>query len=135
MKLKRHFFWVIYLLFVFSIIYVNWHEQMFSINQQKPIGKILIWLMFIGFSCYTIYCSMNEHFMKSLRKILAFHWGKQIGLDLTLGLIVSLFVIYWHSGSLLFAFLWLIPCIAFGNLTTLLYFAIHYETLVSKFLN
>jgi hypothetical protein len=78
---------------------------------------------------------MTEDFFKSLRKILAFSWGKQIGSDLSIGLILFLFIIYWHTGSALTAFLWLLPCVAFGNLTTLLYVAVNYDALVGIFLN
>jgi tryptophan-rich sensory protein len=62
------------------------------------------------------------------------HWGRQIGIDLYIGLLLSVFLIYLHTGSVGIALFWLIPCLIFGNLATLLYFAIHYNSLVEKLL-
>jgi hypothetical protein len=133
--MKKYGFTLLYSIFVISVLAMNWHSNLFSMNQPMVVGKLMIWAVFIGFSIYTIQCSMTEDFFKSLKKITAFKWGKQIGTDLLIGQFLLLFVIYWHTGSLLTVSLWLLPCIAFGNLATLLYFSIHYDTLVAAFLN
>ena len=132
--MKRHLFWMIYIAFVIAVLATNWHSNILSFNQPQAFGKILIWLVFFSFSAYTIYCSLTEDFFKSLKKILGFKWSKQIFMDLTIGLFLSLFVIYWHSGSWVVTLLWITPFICFGNLATLLYFAVNYDSLVSIFL-
>jgi hypothetical protein len=131
--MKRHLFWMIYIAFVIAVLVTNWHSNILSFTQPMAFGKILIWLVFISFSIYTIYCSMTEDFFTSLKKILAFKWSKQIFIDLAIGLFLSLFLIYWHSGSWIITMLWVFPCVAFGNLATLLYFTIHYDALVAIF--
>jgi hypothetical protein len=133
--MKRHLFWMIYIAFVISVLVTNWHSNILSFNQPMAFGKILIWLVFISFSIYSIHCSMTEDFFKSLKKILVFKWGKQILVDLTIGLFLSLFLIHWHSGSWVVTMLWILPCVAFGNLATLLYFVVHYDALVALFTN
>jgi hypothetical protein len=131
--MKRHLFWMIYIAFVISVLATNWHSNILSFNQPQAFGKILIWLVFFSFSAYTIYCSLTEHFFKSLKHILTFKWGIQIGTDLEIGLFLSLFIIHWHSGSWIVTMLWIFPCVLFGNLTTLLYFVVHYDALVALF--
>jgi hypothetical protein len=132
--MKRHAFGLIYAVWVVGVLLLNRHNDLFSTQKPLVVGKFVVWLTFIGFSAYTIYCSMTEHFFKSLRKILAFSWGKQIGSDLTLGLLIFIFIVYLHSGSALTALLWLIPCICFGNLAALLYLAVYFDAIVGIFL-
>ncbi|MEQ1923059.1 MAG: hypothetical protein ABL952_11195 [Pyrinomonadaceae bacterium] len=43
-------------------------------------------------------------------------------------------MIYLHTGSAAVAIVWLVPLFLFGNLTTMLYFAINYDSLMAKFL-
>jgi hypothetical protein len=131
--IKKYFFSIIYAPFVIGVLYTHGHSNLFSTNQNQPLGKMLIWLVFLAFSIYSIYCSLTEDFFKSLKKITAYKWGWQIGIDLWIGQFLLLFVIYWQTGSFLSASLWVIPCFVFGNLATLLYFAINYDALVALF--
>jgi hypothetical protein len=132
--MKRHLYWVMYVAFVIGVLATNWHSNILSFNQPEAFGKILIWLVFISFSIYTIQCSVTEDFFKSIKDILRFKWGKQILTDLLIGLCLSLLLIHWHSGSWIVTVLWILPCVAFGNLATLLYFVVHYDALVAVFL-
>jgi hypothetical protein len=132
-NLKRHVFWLLYTTFSLVVILNNWDKNPFSFSQPMSMGKYFIWFLYFAFSIYTIYCSMTEHFMKSVRKILVMNWGRQISLDLVIGLILIIFVVYWTTGSSLSAFLWGITFIPFGNLSTLLFFAINYDKLVNVF--
>lgn len=133
--MKKYGFSILYGAFLIAVLATNWHSNLWSINQPMAVGKMLIWLILIVFSIYTIRCSIAEDFFKSLKKVTAVKWGRQIGIDLWIGQFLLILVIYWHTGSLLAVALWLGPCIVFGNLATLLYFAIHYETLTAPFLN
>jgi hypothetical protein len=131
--IKKYLFSLMYGAFVIGVLYTQGHSNLFSTNQPMAVGKMLIWTVFFAFSIYTIYCSVTEDFFKSLKKIIAFKWGKQIGLDLWIGQFLLLFLIYWQTGSLMSALLWAVPCLVFGNLATLLYFAINYDSLVALF--
>jgi hypothetical protein len=132
--MKRHLFWIIYTAWVAAVLFTHTQNHFWAFDTPLLGGKGLIWLVFLSFSAYTIYCSMTEDFFKSLRKILVFKWGRQIGTDLTIGLLLFAFIVFLHSGSALTTCLWLIPFICFGNLASLLYFAVHFESLTTLFL-
>ncbi len=131
--MQKNLLWLIFTVFVFCAFYFNWHNQLFTYNAPIDVGKYLIWLVFIGFTMYTIHCSSKENLFKTIKRMSEWFWGWQIGIDLYIGLFLSVFIIYLHSGSIMIALLWLVPCILFGNLATLLYFAIHYNSIVEKF--
>ncbi|MES2286271.1 MAG: hypothetical protein V4547_11325 [Bacteroidota bacterium] len=134
MKHAKNIFWLAFIVFVVSAIYFNWNENIFSFSNSLGIGKLIIWLAFFGFTIYTYYCSKQEDPIKSFGKIIGFHWGRQVGVDLYLGLFLSLFTIYLNEGSVVVLLLWFFPTILFANLSTLLYFAIHYDVIVTKLL-
>lgn len=63
--------------------------------------------------------------------MLATHWGRQIGIDLYLGVGLAMLLIGLHGGALT-ALLWLVPTIIFVNLSVLLYFAIHLDEIALR---
>ena len=129
----NYFAWGIYAIFVFLAIGLNWHPDILTINGSFALAKITIWSAYLIFLAYSIYCSSKENLFSTVIKISHFHWGRQIGADLYLGLILALWIIYLHEGTIA-VILWLLPTLAFGNLSILLYFAIHFDSIVSKFL-
>jgi len=126
--------WTVFLAFLVTALGLGWHDQLFSFTGSLPAGKYAIWAVFLVFLGYSIHCTFRENFFRSFRQVLELHWGRQIVMDLGLGLCLMLFIVYLHEGSLLAAALWLVPTLAFGNLATLLYVAIHYDALVARFL-
>ena len=100
-----------------------------------PLGgiKALVWLALLAFLIYSVYCSFQENFFRSVRSIATLKWGRQIGADLYLGLFISLFIIYLNDG-LLVAVIWLIPLLIYANLVVLLYLAINFDVIVTKIL-
>lgn len=130
----KSLFWALFAAFAATALYLGWHDNIFSMKGPLSAGKFVVWVAFLGFTGYTIYCSLRENLFKSIAKMAELHWGRQVGIDLYLGLCLTLFVVYLNEGSLLVALLWLVPTLAFGNLATLLYFAIHYDSIVAKFL-
>jgi len=131
---SRNLFWVAFAVFVSLALYLNWHDGMFSLGGPLATGKYVIWCAFLGFTGYSAYCSVRENLFRSITKMAELHWGRQIGIDLYLGLSLTLFIVYLNEGSVLTTLLWLLPTLAFANLATLLYFAIHYDSIVAKFL-
>lgn len=131
--MRKYVLWVVFFAFVICAIYFNWHENIFSVNKPLGAGKFLFWAAFIVFTAYSIYCSFKENLFKTIKVMSGLHWGRQIGLDLYIGISIFAFFIYLHSGSVLVLLLWLLPLIVFANLATLLYIAIHYDSIIEKF--
>jgi len=135
---SRHFArtasWAVYFAFVALALAVNWHDRLLRFDTPHAAGKIAVWALWFGFTGYTIFCSSQENFFAGFRVVLGRHWGRQVLTDLYIGLLLPCAIIYLHSGSVLVLLLWLAPILAFANLATLLYFAIHYDSLVARFL-
>lgn len=125
--------WGVYAVFVACALGLEWHSEIFQFSGVMGVAKGIIWLVFLGFTAYSIYCSNKENIFRSLKSIARFHWGRQIGIDLYLGLALSLSVIFLHQGSIVLL-LWIVPVFLFANLATLLYVAIHFESLVARFI-
>jgi hypothetical protein len=118
--------------FVLAALYFDGHADLFAFDKPLGLGKLVVWAAFVGFAAFSVYCSLHENLFKAVGKISELHWGRQIGTDLYLGLWLTLFVMYLNEGSLLVVGLWLLPTLAFANLATLLYFAIHFDEIVAK---
>lgn len=133
-SLKRNFLWVLFAVFFFAALYTHDGEPIFVSDGPYGLGKPLIWLIWIGFFCYTISISTRENFFSSLRKLHPFLWHRQIGLDLYIGLLIPLTIIYLNEASIVILLLWLLPVLVFANLATLLYLALNYDALIAHFL-
>jgi hypothetical protein len=99
-----------------------------------PAIRYLALIVWVAFSAYTIYCMRRENFWKSLRSVLALKWGRQVTLDLYIGLFIFSFFIYLNEGSFLIWLAWLIPTLVLGNLVPLLYLVIHFESIARHFI-
>lgn len=125
--------WAVYAAFVAAALYLNWHPKLFSFDGDLGVLKLIVWAVFLSFLAYSVYCSTRENIFRSIRKIAELHWGRQIGIDLYLGLFIFLIFIYLHEGFFAAA-LWALPTLLFANLSTLLYLAIHFDAIASKLL-
>ncbi len=123
--------WGVYALFCVLAFYLNWHADLFNFSGDLGLLKLVIWLVYVGFLIYSIYCSQRENIIRSVKSMTKLHWGRQICIDLYLGLLLTLLIIFLHEGVFIMA-LWLLPILAFGNLATLLYFVIHFESIANK---
>jgi hypothetical protein len=132
MTASKNLFWSAFALFVAAALYFDHHIALFS-GGPMPAGKALVWLAFVAFTAYTIHCSRHENLFRSIGLIAQLHWGRQIGSDLYLGLSIFLFLIYLDQGSIGVVLLWLLPVLAFANLATLLYLALHFDSIVVRF--
>ena len=112
--------WGVFAAFVACAIGFGWHAALFRFDGPMGLAKIVVWLAFLLFTAYSIYCSGRENIFKTIRTMARLHWGRQIGTDLYLGLLLFLAVIYLHQGSVLVLAAWLIPVLLFANLATLL---------------
>lgn len=124
--------WGAYLLFVVSAVALSRHDRMLEFEGAMGIGKAIVWIAFLSFTAYSVHCSRNESLYKTIRRMGQLYWGRQIGIDLYLGLALFFGVVFLHSGPLALL-LWLVPTLLFANLATLLYVALHFEALFSRF--
>ncbi len=130
---SRLILWALFAAFVVAALAIDGRAGMFAFDGPYGAGKAIAWLAFAGFLAFTLYCSARESLFATIGKMSALHWGRQIGLDLYIGLVLFLALIALNEGSLLAALLWAAPVLLFGNLATLLYLAIHFDEIAAKF--
>ena len=131
--LKQNFLWLLFIAFAFVAIWTRKDEFIFVSQSPYSFGKYSIWIIFLGFLSYSIYSSSKENFFKSLIRISKLFWGWQIGIDLYIGLLLPLLIIYLHGGALVFL-IWLVPVLIYANLATLLYLALNYDSILGHFI-
>lgn len=98
--------------------------------------EIIRWLavaVFVVFSLYTLFLFKAENFWRSVKAIWAYQWGKQVVIDLYVGLFLFGFIVYLNENSVPIALAWLGAFAVIGNPATLLYFILNYSSLVSHF--
>lgn len=125
--------WGVYAAFVGFAVYSYWYDDMFRLDVPLGGAKLLVWLALLGFLAYSFHCSRHEDLFRTVGTMSKLYWGRQIGIDLYLGLFVALFVVYLNEGAMV-ALVWLLPTLAFANLSILLYLALNFDTIVGKFL-
>ena len=91
-------------------------------------------VILILFSAYTLYAVRRENFWRSLAAVMALRWGRHVVADLYIGLMLFSFVVYLNEGSVWIMLLWLLPTLMLGNLVTLVYFVVSFQSLISHFL-
>jgi hypothetical protein len=100
--------------------------------------ELIRWLalaVFLIFSLYTLYLFKAENFWKSLKAMIALKWGRQVIIDLYIGLFLFGFFVYLNEGSILITACWLLAFSVIGNPAMLFYFIINYSSLVAHFGN
>ena len=123
--------WAVYAIFAGLAVATAWNEQTLVFDGAQGVFKAAIWLLLLGFLVYSVYCSLRENIFRTIRTMSGLHWGRQIGLDLYLGLLIFMAFIYLHQGAMLPVALWLLPVLLFANLATLLYLAIHFDSILN----
>jgi len=122
--------WLFYFAFVVLAFCNHSGEPLFVSDGPYAYGKPFTWLVLICFLLYSLRISLRENFFKSLQRMSPILWSRQIGLDLYIGLMLPLFIIYLNEGSLLIMLIWFVPIFVFANLATLLYVALNYDSII-----
>lgn len=133
--LKKHGLWVIYTVFIVLAITFKGAEPLFFSEGPYALGKPIIWLILGLFLAYSLYCHVQENFFKTMSITGKYHWSRQIGVDLYLGVAMFATLVYINEGSLLALAFWIVPLIIFANLITLLYLAMNYDSIVARLLS
>lgn len=121
--------WLAYPVFMALALTLCWDQRPFGLDGPHPEGRLILWAAWAAFLVYSFLCSRKQPILDGLRQIGRVPWGRQVGIDLYLGLTLSVLVIGLHAGSLGTALLWLPAIYLFGNLATLPWFAIHWDAL------
>src|SRR5260370_12542657 len=95
-------FWTAFIVFVAAALYF---DRQPSVVQSRP-GKYVVWAAFAAFLGYSLYCSARENLFRSIKKMAELHWGRQVGIDLYLGLALMLSLVYLNERSALVCVLW-----------------------------
>lgn len=91
------------------------------------LAQALVWSVWAAFLAYTLWCLRQESFWGSVRQIVAFRWGKQICLDLYLGLGLFVLWVFVGEGHWAAKLAWAVAALLLGNLVTLPYLALHLD--------
>ena len=133
MKLNKTL-WLAFVALVAIAIIFNGDEHPFISSGAYPAGKYIAWLAFLGFTAYTYHCGKRDNLFKTIKVMMDRGWGRQIGMDLYIGITLFIILTFVHQDSALIPILWMLPALAFVNLASLLYIALHYDSLVIMFL-
>jgi hypothetical protein len=131
--LQRNFLWILFIGFSVFAVYSRQDAHVFLSESAYPYGKYAVWLIFIAFFGYSFYSGLKENFFKTLKTMINLYWGRQIGLDLYIGLIFSATIIGIHGGIWVLL-IWILPILIYANLATLLYFALNYDSIINHFM-
>lgn len=86
-------------------------------------------LVLVLFTRYTVQCARRESLSRAASTIFALRWGRQVTMDLYIGLFIFDFFVYLHQGSLLVAVFWLLPTLVLGNIVPLIYLVWNFDAL------
>jgi hypothetical protein len=128
----QNILWVLFAAFVSAVLYGNWDSALWEIRTVSSYGKYALGFGFLAFTAYGFYCSRRENLLKTVGKISQLHWGRQIGIDLYIGFFMFCGFIGLHQGGVAML-IWAVPVLIYGNQLTLLYLAVHYESILRKF--
>ena len=90
--------WMLFAAFVALALGLHWHAQLLVFSGLVGAGKALVWLAWLAFVGYSIHCSRRENIVKSIRGMARLYWGRQIIIDLYLGVALFLVLIVLHQG-------------------------------------
>jgi len=130
--LRKSFLWIIYFGFAAFAMATHTREPLFMSEEPYSTGKLVTWVILICFLVYSLYCTKQEDIFQTFKKLKPYHWFRQITLDLYIGLLIPLTIIYLDQG-LSVMMMWVIPMLLLVNLASLLYLAINFQSLLSYF--
>lgn len=97
--------------------------------------QALLWTSYVVFSAYTLYCLWRENIFRAFGSLLKTTWGRQVTADLFVGLFLFAGFVLKMEGLTLTSGLWIAGFLTLGNPATLLYAAIHYDTIAAKLMH
>lgn len=98
--------------------------------------EVVRWIaivVLVFFTAYSIYCNFKQSFFNFFNELWSSYFGRQVAVDLYIGLGLFMFFVYLTEGSVVVTLLWLLPAIPFVNVVTLFYFVLNFDKIVSHF--
>lgn len=132
MRTRATIVWIGYLAFLAFVLWRSGDADPLGFDGPLPVVKAVVWLAWLAFLVYSVWCSRTEDLLRSVRSLVELHWGRQVGIDLYLGLGVALLLITLHGGVGALV-LWVVPVLLFANLAVLFYVAVHFDGIVAAF--
>ena len=131
--MRRLVFWGGFALFVCIALVTQWSDTLLKFDDSKGLvraGLIVIWL---SFTAYSLYCIARESLLQTATDILRLYWGRQVGADLYISVLMSIGLVYLVTSSVTETLLWSIAFIPFANLAILLFIILRLEDILSAF--
>ena len=94
--------WLILATFLLSVTFVPGLAPAHMEVADGPVRmfQYIVGFIWLSFLIYSLYCSYKESLLKTVRRMSSWHWGRQIGLDLYLGLLMFCGLIFMVEGTL-----------------------------------
>ena len=130
---KDYALWIFYVVFLGCAIAFGGREGFLGTESVYASAKHLILFVFAGFLAFSVYATRRENFFRSIGKMNALLWGRQVGLDLYISVFLSLALIYLIEGSVVVLLLWVVPVLLFANLAILPYILLNFSAIAERF--
>ena len=124
--LRRYQLWLGYALFLIIAMIYGGREGLVLTQPSLQVAKIFFLAIYLGFFAFSLYATRHENFFRSIAKVNALLWGRQVGIDLYISVLLSLAVIWLVEGSMLVMLVWLVPVLIFANLAILPYILLNF---------
>ncbi len=132
--MKVYALWIFYVVFLLCAILFGGREGVISTESEYAASKYIRLLVFIGFLAFSIHATRRENFFRSIGRMGAMLWGRQVGLDLYISVFLSLALIYLVEGSVVVLLLWLVPVLLYANLAILPYILLNFAEITDRLL-
>ncbi|MBD3665818.1 hypothetical protein [Sulfitobacter aestuariivivens] len=130
---RRYRLWILYLIFLICAVLFGSREGFLSTNGDNGFAKGVVLAIYLAFLAFSLYATHRENFFRSIGKINALLWGRQVGIDLYISVFLSLALIYLVEGSVLVLLAWFLPIVVFANLAILPYLLLNFAEVVGHF--
>ena len=131
--LARYLLWLFYAVFLICAVLFGAREGFLGTESPLGAGKVVLLAVYLGFLAFSLHATRRENFFRSIGKINALLWGRQVGVDLYIGVLLSLLLIWLVEGSLGVMLLWLVPVVVFANLAILPYVLLNFAAITGHF--
>ena len=131
--MMRLLLWGVFALFVVVALVANGSRELLQVQGAVGGVRVALFAMWLGFVGYSVYCSSRENLFRTIGEMAKFHWGRQIGADLYISVLLSVGLVYLVTGSLLETLLWALAFIPFANLAILLFIILNLDAIVAAF--
>ena len=107
--------WMVFAIFAAGAVWEESTADMFALGTPYGWGKPVIWVTFVAFLALTAEAGRRDNLFGMIRVMKARPWGRQIGIDLYIGLFMFAGLIWLVTGSLPALAIWLVALCVFAT--------------------